>query len=65
MIGGSAVSAGPDVELVVVPGGTFVMGDAEGDAYEAPKEVSVHSFQILRTEVTNDQFSAFVDATGT
>ena len=60
---GSTANAGPGVELVVVPGGTFVMGDAEGDPNEAPKEVTVPSFRLMKTEVTNDQFAAFVDAT--
>ena len=63
VISGSTVRAGPDREHIVVPGGTFVMGDVEGDANEAPKEVTVPSFRLMRTEVTNDQFAAFVDAT--
>jgi len=30
--------------LIDIPGGTFVMGDAKGDANEAPKTVSVAPF---------------------
>jgi len=54
---------GPPV-LVDIPGGTFVMGDAAGDANEAPKTVTVAPFRIMRTEVTNAQFAAFVGASG-
>lgn len=49
---------------VTVPGGTFLMGDASGDANEKPRTVSVKPFTIDRFEVTNGQFSAFVQATG-
>lgn len=59
------LSAGaPAMELIHIPGGSFVMGDAEGDANEAPKQISVAAFRLMRTEVTNDAFAAFVKATG-
>lgn len=54
----------PSVSLVTVPGATYVMGDPEGDDNEAPAEVTVAAFRIMRYEVTNAQFRAFVDATG-
>jgi hypothetical protein len=61
-------SAGPhdavDLELVDVPGGTFVMGDAAGEADEAPRTVPVSGFRLMRTEVTNAQFQAYVTDTG-
>ena len=50
--------------LAPVPGGTFVMGDAEGDANEAPSQETVAPFRIMRLEVANRQFAAFVAATG-
>lgn len=50
--------------LIDIPGGTFVMGDAKGDANEAPKTVSVAPFRLMRLEVTNNQFAAFSRATG-
>jgi formylglycine-generating enzyme required for sulfatase activity len=50
--------------LVEVPGGRFVMGDPEGEPGEAPKEVEVAGFSLMRYEVTNAQFRAFVAATG-
>jgi formylglycine-generating enzyme required for sulfatase activity len=54
--------------MVVIPAGTFTMGsppDEEGDDDEGPqREVRVERFALGRTEVTVDQFGAFVDATG-
>jgi formylglycine-generating enzyme len=49
--------------LVAIPGGSFVMGDAAGDANEVPRRVTVAPFRIMRTEVTNRDFAAFVAAT--
>ena len=54
----------PKATLVPIPGGTFVMGDAEGDDNEAPKQVTVAPFGIMRFEVTNRQFARFVAETG-
>ena len=51
-------------DMVPIPGGAFVMGDAQGDANEAPRNVSVTGFSLMRTEVTNAQFAAFVAETG-
>lgn len=66
MLSAQAAMAGPvgdpADELVVIPGGRFVMGDPEGEANEAPKEVSVAPFQLMRHEVTNSQWRAFVNA---
>ena len=53
-----------DADLVDVPGGTFVMGDAAGEPDEAPKTVTVGPFRLMRHEVTNRQFAAFVAASG-
>jgi formylglycine-generating enzyme required for sulfatase activity len=54
----------PAASLVAVSGGTFIMGDPDGDDNEAPAEVTVGPFRIMRHEVTNTQFWAFVSATG-
>ena len=54
----------PAASLVTIPGGTFVMGDAEGDANEAPRQATVVVFRIMRYEVTNRQFARFVTETG-
>ena len=52
------------VDLTTIPGGSFVMGDAEGEPDEAPKPATVRTFQLMLQEVTNRQFAAFVAATG-
>jgi formylglycine-generating enzyme required for sulfatase activity len=51
-------------EEVQLTGGTFNMGaDPLLPEEGPPREVTVGSFAIDRTEVTNSQFAAFVDAT--
>ena len=51
--------------MVFIPGGTFRMGSNHHYPEEAPSHrVSVDSFWIDRTPVTNRQFKAFVKATG-
>ncbi len=57
------------VEQARVPSGTFLMGDSSGDENvgdgETPRHpVTISSFSIDVTPVTNDDFAAFVDATG-
>jgi formylglycine-generating enzyme required for sulfatase activity len=51
-------------DLIAIAGGTFIMGDSAGDANEAPTRVTVKPFQMMRTEVTNQSFAAFVKAAG-
>lgn len=51
--------------MVLIPGGTFVMGSDRHYPEEAPAHwVSVSSFWIDRTPVTNREFRKFVNATG-
>lgn len=51
--------------MVRVPGGAFVPGTTRGYADERPRaRVAVAPFWMDRTEVTNAQFAAFVEATG-
>ena len=55
--------------LVDLPGGTFAMGSEDPEAnpldLEGPvRPVEVAPFAIGRTSVTNDEYAAFVDATG-
>ena len=47
-------------ELVLVPGGTFLKGDPEGDN----RAVHVDEFSIDKYEVTNSQYLGFVGVTG-
>ena len=59
-----ALAAAGEQAFVGVPGGSFVMGDAAGEPDEAPLTVFVNPFRLMRFEVTNRQFTAFVAATG-
>ena len=55
------------IDWIEVPGGIFTMGTdhPEGRPDERPAHtVKVGGFEIARTEVTNAQFNAFVEATG-
>jgi iron(II)-dependent oxidoreductase len=54
----------PRASLVAIPGGSFTMGDPRGEKDEAPTEVAVAPFRIMKVEVTNRQFEAFVAETG-
>ena len=56
-------AAAPPTQLLDVPGGTYLLGDAHGTPDEAPREVTVAAFRLMRTEVTVAQFAAFVAAT--
>lgn len=53
--------------MVWVAGGTFVMGTDDPEAYDHERpahKVKVSGFWMDETEVTNEQFKAFTDATG-
>ncbi len=51
--------------MVYIPGGLFVMGSNEGNADETPvHDVTVAPVWMDKTEVTNEQFSKFVEMTG-
>ncbi len=50
--------------MIHIPGGNFAMGSDKGYPEEAPvRQVSVDSFWIDETPVTNAQFAQFVEAT--
>jgi formylglycine-generating enzyme len=56
-------------EDVLIPGGSFKMGDAFVEGYPNDGETPVHEvdldgFRIDATQVTNAQFAEFVEATG-
>jgi sulfatase modifying factor 1 len=58
-----------DIEQAVVPAQTFSMGDSRGDENRGDGETPVHrvslgSFSIDATSVTNDAFAVFADASG-
>ncbi len=53
-----------DIMLVDIPGGAFPMGSPLSAADEPAHWVRVPAFRIMRTEVTNFEFRAFVQTTG-
>ena len=62
---GEAVGRSIPEGMVLVPGGTFEMGREGGDEFERPiHQVTVASFLLDRTEVTNLQYREYVVATG-
>jgi formylglycine-generating enzyme required for sulfatase activity len=51
--------------FVFIPGGTFIMGSEDGGPDEKPiHNVTLHDFYIAATEVTNEQFCAFLNEKG-
>jgi formylglycine-generating enzyme len=67
--GRGATAIGSSVSSVVIPAGAFRMGAADGEGYvddgEHPvHEVSITSFEISPTTVTNREFATFCEATG-
>lgn len=58
-------TAPADGNMVLIPGGTFLMGSNKYYAEEAPEHFAkVDSFWMDKCEVTNEQFARFVEATG-
>ncbi len=54
----------PPPGMAFVPGGEFMMGSDKDDEYSRPAhKVTVKSFFIDLTEVTNEEYKTFVDAT--
>jgi formylglycine-generating enzyme required for sulfatase activity len=55
---------GQKADLVTIPGGTFTMGRNDGSEIERPEhEVTVGNFSMDKTEVTNAEYSQFVQST--
>ncbi len=50
--------------FIAVDGGLLVMGDPEGDANEIERRVEIQPYHLMRHEVTNRAFAAFVEETG-
>lgn len=64
VLAGAAGGESPD-DMVRVPSGSFLMGTVGAVDDEGPvHSVTLSEFLIDRTEVTNRQFEAFVEATG-
>jgi formylglycine-generating enzyme len=51
--------------MMWIPSGTFMMGSEDGQPEEAPlRPVTVNGFWMDKTEVSNEQFQKFTEATG-
>ena len=63
---GEARALDASAGMVWIPGGTFAMGSDEPQMPDAHPwhDVTVDGFWMDRTEVTNEEFARFVDATG-
>jgi len=54
-----------DKNMVLIEGGTFMMGSDKADKDEAPlHSVKISSFYMDKYEVTNEQYCAFLNANG-
>ncbi|MBI4872917.1 MAG: formylglycine-generating enzyme family protein [Candidatus Riflebacteria bacterium] len=63
--GGAGGEPGGTTGMVFLEGGEFLIGSNDGEEDERPaRRVSVSPFYIDRTEVTNEQYRRFVQATG-
>ena len=58
-------SGAPPAGMVLIPAGSFLMGENEETRpHDGPiHKVSLNAFYMDETEVTNQQFQAFIDAT--
>ncbi len=54
----------PRADLVAISGGRLQQGDPQGEPDEAPREVPIAAFRMMRHEVTNGAFARFVAASG-
>ena len=55
----------PPPGMVLIPAGSFLMGDADGEDMEKPvHEVELDAFYMDTHEVTLEEFGQFVEATG-
>lgn len=50
-------------EVVVVPGGPFLMGEERGEDSRPPHQLSLPTFRIGKFPVTNAQYRRFIEAT--
>ena len=63
-LGDTWIRPADGMEMVFVPAGEFLMGSDEGDDDEKPvHDVYLDAYWIDKTEVTNAQYRAFVEAT--
>jgi sulfatase modifying factor 1 len=54
-----------EIEMVLIPQGSFTMGDDDGRPDERPAhEVTLNAFRLAVLPVTNADYAAFLEATG-
>lgn len=68
-VAGTAASTEQEVivgnPLIVIPGGSFIFGRDDANDNERPRrQLTLPSFQMNETEITNAQYERFVQATG-
>jgi len=54
----------PDITLVIIPGGTFQMGDEVGDLEDWCRPVhtvTLDDFEMSTTEITNEQYAVYLN----
>ena len=64
LVSGPVALGAEGFDLVTIPAGTARLGDTLGDANETPRRAPIKAFAIMRHEVTNKQFAAFVAESG-
>jgi formylglycine-generating enzyme len=64
VINSAAPHAPAPADMAWIPGGVFWMGSGEFSDAQPVHKVQLDGFWMDRTEVTNEQFARFVDATG-
>ncbi|PRD44119.1 formylglycine-generating enzyme family protein [Sphingobacterium haloxyli] len=60
----SYIQGQDDIRMVLIAGGTFLMGSSNFPDAQPMHQVKLSSFYMDEHEVTNRQFKTFVDATG-
>src|SRR5215213_239691 len=60
----ASVAANTKREMVLIEGGTFIMGSNAGKEQRGEHKVTVPSFYLDKYEVTNAEYAKFIKATG-
>ena len=52
----------PEIEWIMIPGGTYPMGSLSSSGLVSQKEIGLSSFEIMKNEITVAQYRTCVDA---
>ncbi len=55
-----AIKTESGVDMVVIPGGSFLMGDEQGEDTQPPHKVTISSFWMEKYEVTQEQYEDLI-----